>query len=286
LDEREKVIETFVSEHQPCTMEEIVNGLHAKISRNPLYEVVNVMLAKGVLIDEKKNRRDHQIRINEDSLIVTIPPQIELFGTRFLDLAKSTSEEVDILFDKYGTSQDRLKKLRRFESDIIYEVGSAILFYVLDVVSLTSIFVWPRKSQNRETIREVCSIVFPSISDIQLKFYEFLETLDLYYYYYPFYSSTMNIFFRSTGSPLSDIRRYSQYYKAINLLSKFELVADILWSISSDLRKYNIEQQEKEFIQEDWRQAILKLRPLPPRSRYELPFVPEFINTTVSTRTN
>jgi hypothetical protein len=123
-----------------------VQGLTDKISRAPIYEAIKILLSNGVLIDERKNRRDHRLFINNENLLVTVVPQIQLFRTAFLDLVKSSSKAIRRLYDKFGPSNE----LKTFENRMMIIQPLEVLFYVIDMLMLTSTMLWPKKMKNRE----------------------------------------------------------------------------------------------------------------------------------------
>lgn len=125
-----------------------MQGLADKISRAPIYEAIKILLSNGVLIDERKNRRDHRLFINNENLLVTVVPQIQLFRTAFLDLVKSSSKAIRRLYDKFGPSNE----LKTFENRMMIIQPLEVLFYVIDMLMLTSTMLWPKKMKNREGV--------------------------------------------------------------------------------------------------------------------------------------
>jgi hypothetical protein len=270
MDKRENTVEKFVTENQPCTMEQIVLGLHDEISRNPLFEVVAKMFAKGVLVDRKKNRRDHRIFVNKENPLVIVPRQMELFRTSLLDLVKSSPKEIHALYDKPSTYDifQNSAEAQGFEYAIMAFDPLEILFYTIDMLTLTSTILWPMKMKNRQVIRELYPIIFSNISDMLLELSDILDPQFVFPMgYFEFYY-ILNIKTHSSAidSPLLLIRQGLDDYSIINLRDKMELVADALWSLSSDLRQFRYSKTggEKYHTENDWRDAIIYL---PPKSK-------------------
>ena len=102
-DNKHLIIINYVRDHQPCTKEEIVNGVSNSLSRVTVYKVLDELLEQKILSDRKipGNRRDHQLSINDENPLLILKQRMESFKLVFIDLVKSSEQGMKALRGKY-----------------------------------------------------------------------------------------------------------------------------------------------------------------------------------------
>jgi hypothetical protein len=121
-EERRKIITGFISRHQGCKAEEVVDGIKDRISRVPFFNTLKILIEEGIVKDDASNRRDHKLYVDEKNLLVSVPRELQDFEEAFVNLLqkskkKTTEKDFTQLAKKLGIPESNPSKWN--ESEII-----------------------------------------------------------------------------------------------------------------------------------------------------------------------
>ena len=227
---RFQVIVDFVRDNQPCIIEKVVDGLIDDLSRVLVYKGVKILLEKEILLDIKKprNRRDHQLCVNNENPLMILDKRMRLFRVAFIDLIKSSAQVLKKLQEKYNTIPEQIIKLHGFGWYALFKIPMYIINIVKDLFTCTSLIIWPRKIKNKETLKELNSIFFNTMSEILTEFcnlkstkrYAEFDTIEVIRY--------VNYKRVTMESIEKDLSECYELYSLFNIRDKFEIIAQII----------------------------------------------------------
>jgi hypothetical protein len=93
-DERRKLIVHYISNHQGCKAEEVVEGVKKHLSRVPVYGALEDLIKDGTVKDQATNRRDHKLYVDFNNLLVSVPKELEGFKKAYLNLLQESKERI------------------------------------------------------------------------------------------------------------------------------------------------------------------------------------------------
>jgi hypothetical protein len=121
-EERGRIIIEYISIHQGCKAEEVVDGVKDHISRVPVFKILKALIEEGIVKDETSNRRDCKLFVAENNLLVSIPKELQDFEAAFLNLLQKSKSQLgkkDISDIPQITQRSGNKQgAKRSESDI------------------------------------------------------------------------------------------------------------------------------------------------------------------------
>jgi hypothetical protein len=93
-DERRKLIVDYISNHQGCKAEEVVEGVKKHLSRVPVYGILEDLIKDGTVKDQATNRRDHKLYVDFNNLLVSVPKELEGFKKAYFNLLQESKERI------------------------------------------------------------------------------------------------------------------------------------------------------------------------------------------------
>jgi hypothetical protein len=176
--EREKIIVDYVSTHQGCTAQDIVNGVIDKISRIPVFNIISQLVNDGVLRDDKINRRDHRYFVVENNLLVTVPKDLDEFARNFyyiLDKVQDSLEDNDLArkravrfgWSRKSTTPENLHQMSEVAKHVLMDPAVDVFFAQVIVYNLHALSVWPSVIKDSKVLSQLYSIVFSKFNEIR-----------------------------------------------------------------------------------------------------------------------
>ena len=233
-EQRDKIIIGFISNNQGCKAQDIVDGLKDQLSRKPIFDTLDELIKKGIVQDKSKNRRDHRFFIDAYNLLVSVPKELEEFENAFFSLVGKAKQQFDneYLSIKKSSSQTDPSSF----GPILPLLSAPIhIFYdVVNVLLIRALKVWPLRVQDKDALKELFTMVFTKIADMQLRISEIYRSA---------YAGDMNPVFHSQIllSRLYATQKMIEYFETFDKLGQkkeIESVLDALWNIYDDYR-YN-----------------------------------------------
>jgi hypothetical protein len=84
----------YISNHQGCKAEEVVEGVRPQLSRVPVYEILKDLIKEGTVNDQATNRRDHKLYVDFNNLLVSVPKELEEFKKVYSNLLEESKERI------------------------------------------------------------------------------------------------------------------------------------------------------------------------------------------------
>ncbi len=154
--ERNKIIIEFISNHQGCNAQDVVDGLIAKISRVPLFEGLNELTTVGVVKDDKTNRREHRLFVDANNPLISVPADLDKFKNAcFLFLEKWKA--------KYA------KRRSPVEEAVLLDTILLIYRHLTAMYNLYFTLIWPKKVSDPGILTNLYSIIFSTLPEILSK---------------------------------------------------------------------------------------------------------------------
>ena len=176
--EREKIIVDYVSTHQGCTAQDIVDGVIDKISRIPVFNIINQLVNDGVLRDDKINRRDHRYFVVENNLLVSVPKELEVFARNFYfilekvqicladrNLAKKLAQRFH--WKAENMTPDNFHKLIEVHKHQLLDPAVDVFFAQVIRYNIRAISVWPSMIKDPEVLSKLYILVFSKFNEIR-----------------------------------------------------------------------------------------------------------------------
>jgi hypothetical protein len=89
-----KLVVDYISNHQGCKAEEVVEGVKKHLSRVPVYRTLEDLVKDGTVKDQATNRRDHKLYVDFNNLLVSVPKELEGFKKAYLNLLQESKERI------------------------------------------------------------------------------------------------------------------------------------------------------------------------------------------------
>ena len=97
-EERQRKIIEFVEDHPGYLTEQVCEALEQVMSRKTFFKELAILKEKGEIIVKNKNKRDKELYVNKNNLLITVPKELEQFEKDFLDLVETISFKLNPLF--------------------------------------------------------------------------------------------------------------------------------------------------------------------------------------------
>jgi hypothetical protein len=238
-DNKHLIIINYIRDHQPCTKEEIVNGVSNSLSRVTVYKGLDELLKQKILSDRKipGNRRDHQLSINDENPLLILKQRMESFKLVFIDLVQSSEQGMKALRGKY-TLPEQVIKLHGFQWYVMIEIPMYIRDIITELYTSVSLSLWPSKISNKNTIRELNSIFFSTMSEV-LTEYSALNSVKKFQYELIIKATSAREHKLVTKESLDkDLSMCYELYSFLSIRDKFEIIANIISTQCNELEEF------------------------------------------------
>jgi hypothetical protein len=180
-ENRRKIIVDLISEHQGCNAEYVKNGVKDYIGSVKVFRILKDLKEENIVIGKKSkpNSREIQLYINNDNLLVSVPRELEEFEKAFFTLLEKAKSEYE---RRYFSIVSRTYPYIDSQSEFIMIMPLIIqplqIFHeMVNVYTAYSILLWPKKIQDKDTLRELYTVVFTKIANMQVRTVEILRSL-------------------------------------------------------------------------------------------------------------
>lgn len=264
-EERHEKIIDFINLHAGCSVEECFNGVKEHMARSTFFKILSQLKADNEVIVENHNKRDQKLFLNKNNLLVSVPKELEQFELVFEQLFKKASQKVRTSMMERNFN-DMLKSvgcpnllntsehIPQNQTQQLAEMIISIFFRMIDSYLLRSLIEWPRKIQNRETLKKLYDIVFTKLANILLKFTQNDEHSRFYKIYLESYLDK-----RIRGADfLLDLQIV---FNSFGMQREIEPVIDSLWDIDQEIQQLVYKEPKLfgfnfNFKIEDWRKLL------------------------------
>ena len=238
LDEekRRKIIIDFISEHQGCNAQYIKNGVKEQIGSVKVSRILKDLKEENIVIEKrrKQNSRDIPLYVNTDNLLVSVPRELEEFENAFFILL----EKAKLEFEKRNLSiLSQTRDPSEFSILIPLILQPLKIFHeMINVYNVYSILLWPKKIQDKDTLKELYTVVFTKIANMQVRIIESLKSIK------PSEVAEANItvlnskFLDSLYATRNIIDHYEIFSK-FEMQKEIEPVLDSMWKINSEYKQ-------------------------------------------------
>jgi hypothetical protein len=237
LDEekRRKIIVDFISGHLGCNAEYVKKGVEDYIGRVKVSNIIKDLKEENIVIGKKRkpNSRDIQLYINNDNLLVSVPKELEEFEKAFFTLlAKAKSEYEKRYFSIISRSYPFIDYQSEFVMIMPLITQPLQIFHeMVNVYNAYSILLWPKKIQDKDTLKELYTVVFTKIANMQVRTVEILRSL------YPSEQAQVNIIilnakFLDNAYATKNITEYHETFSKFEMQKEVESVLDSMSKIN------------------------------------------------------
>jgi hypothetical protein len=272
LDEekRRKIIVDFISEHPGCNTQYVTNGVQNYIGRVKVSRILKDLKSENIVIGKRRkpNSREIQLYVNNDNLLVSVPRELEEFEKAFFSLL----EKAKVEFEKrliYIISRTLPSTHHQSEYSIIISLITQpldIFHEMVNVYNVNSILLWPEKIQDKDTLKELYTVVFTKIVNMKVRTVEILRSL------YPSETAQANIIilnakFLENAYATKNIIEHHETFSKFGMQKEIESVLDSMSKIKPKYKEnayyepgtYGCDFGEKD----DWRRLIKLLKQHP-----------------------
>jgi hypothetical protein len=269
---RQRVID-FISEHQGCMAEDLVDGVKDFIGRGKVFHILknlkDEMIVTTVLA--KPNSRDHRLFVEKDNPLVSVPKDLCEFKQLFKDflerIRKETTPTILILNSQLSSDIKRLKKemVKREEEKLslekIFEIFDIIrsdpdasndleelslnlskfvrtvniLSKLIQTCIILSIFEWYPKIKDKDSFNRLLTIVYNEISNMQI---EMADVINQAFHALEFeipVSFDFTKILRQAMNEQNDLEEISEYYRLLDLEDEVKPLINRLSDMNKDI---------------------------------------------------
>jgi hypothetical protein len=255
---RRKVID-FVGSHEGFSPEQCVKGLENVMARSTFFEHLMELKNDRIITAQHVNKRDQKLFLNKSNLFISTRDKLEEFDKAFTLLidkiekkmwASALEEPVSVLTKK---PIDSSKILSVKQANRLTWTRLTIFFRMIDSILLQSLIVWPKRIEDKETLKKLQDSVFLKIVDMTLKYPErHRDTVQWKIV------QEHEIFHRLRGA--FSLLEFQAIYEKVGMKQEIDDIIDSLWNIDKDIRHLAYKEKEMwglEFKKDDdWRELL------------------------------
>jgi hypothetical protein len=206
-EKRRKRIIDFISVHQGCIAEDLVEGVKDYIGRGKVFKILPDLKDERIVREErgKPNSREIKLFVDEDNPLVSVPKDLNEFHQTFMTFLQRITEgstpfisslasELSLYFEDFKKERGKKQheKLKNDEIKLVFdriesdEEGSmdlgeldfhlskfvkaiGILGKFIQICMALSILVWRPEIKDKDSFNKLLSIVYNEISNMQIE---------------------------------------------------------------------------------------------------------------------
>jgi hypothetical protein len=179
-EKRRKIIVDFISEHQGCNAEYVINRVKDYIGRVKVSRILKDLKEENIVRESRRkpNSRDIPLYINNDNLLVSVPRELEEFEKAFLRLLEKAKSEFEKRYEyAFGSDPSRFYQSEFLKIIRLITQPIQIFHEMVNMYIAYSILLWPKKIQDKDTLKELYTAVFTKIANMQVRTVEILRSL-------------------------------------------------------------------------------------------------------------
>jgi hypothetical protein len=215
----------YIVDHQGCTKTDLERGLDGHISKRTIYKLVDIMIEEGVLKDQRNDKKSIRLFVNKNSLLASVPIELEQFKSAFISLFDKTNEKV--IFPSIGTSPD-IASERTLQ---LSEERLSLFLRMVDSILIRSIVKWPKRIKDKETLKKLYYTVFIKISDMLIDIAEQHEIPSF------LLESTIKILALKKLRGGSSLFPYWQNFRRYGIQKETDNIIDAIWNIDKEIQE-------------------------------------------------
>jgi hypothetical protein len=179
LNTRQTAIIQYVRNNPDSSIKErIINALtdEGKGSRKTILKDIKVLEDYGMVYvhKEKPNSQVHYVRIRNDSILLRVTEDLELFKKNFSSLVEAAKRVINEL-EPWNKSDKYEGEYQEIRIAVDIEISLQTLFeHFLGIYMLYSVFDWPTRVDDRLALDRLYAIVFETIKEMRFKLSELL----------------------------------------------------------------------------------------------------------------
>jgi hypothetical protein len=229
--------------HEGFSPEQCFKALEPEMARSTFFGHLLELKSDGIITTQHANKRDQKLFLNESNILVSSQKKLEKFDYAYSRLLKETEQK--ILSDSYVTrllsgqsevhSPEQIGQLTHARLDIF--------FRMIDSILLQSLIVWPKKIEDKDTLKKVYVSVLLKIGDMVSRYSEMYDLWEI--------AQRLEIFKRLHGA--SALLEFQEIYENVGMKQEIDAVIDSLWDIDKQI--IPLAYKEKEYWDLDWKES-------------------------------
>ena len=269
-EERQRKIIEYVEDHPRYLTEQVCKAVEQFMSRKTFFKELEILKGKGEIIVKNKNKRDKELSVDKNNLLITVPKELEKFEKDFLDLTETISIKLNTLFlvknlNKVSKGKDQFKKTNLTLTDIYlasYILLVKILFRIIDSYIFRYLIKWSSSNLKEEDKVQLFIIIFSRISKIILKFPKFFRLLTLKNGH-PDLFPEINKRLEGAKFLFSTQKIFSTIFPIENQVNK---VIDSIWNIDREICEFIYQEPKQydidfDYKKDDWKRLVKEYEP-------------------------
>jgi hypothetical protein len=248
-EERRKKIREFVEMHEGISPEQCFKALEREMARSTFFGHLSELKSDGIITVQYANKRDKKLFLNKSNILVSSQKKLDEFDKAFSPLLKDTKKKIlgsDIARDFSRLPDSRIDPSQVHSPEQINQLSHArlaIFFRMIDSILLQSLIVWPKKIEDKDTLKKLYVSVFLKISDMVSNYSESYDLLEI--------AQRLETFRRLHGA--LTLLQFQAIYENVGMKQKIDAVIDSLWDIDKEI--IPLAYKEKEYWSLDWKES-------------------------------
>jgi Fe2+ or Zn2+ uptake regulation protein len=225
LDKKEREVIKFLNGNPGSTKEDVVKGLKGKFSRVTVFDAIDVLLEKGIIVNNRKGKGRNRLYVKHEEEILSIQENLGAFQFSYSELI----DEMISIFQLKLSGKENQKE----ERALIHLLSKIIKLYkFLCTVYITSdIFLWHKRPLDNGILHAKFELFFNTMKEIHNKLCEMLTKVGIEHkrgveiVYTILYNGEWSF---SAGELSSMLKSFNKN----GLGNYFEYVVDAIWVLS------------------------------------------------------
>jgi hypothetical protein len=171
LDEqtRQRSIIDFISNHQGCTAEDVVEG-NKQSGRVKTFRILRDLKKRNVIREEQSdtNKRDKKLFLNETNPLVSFPKEVKQFKEYLYELFEKAQ-----LFRWWNYGDEVY-----YPSDALLRECFSLFFEYLNINNYRAFVVWPNTINDKDTLGKLYALFYSEMIKLNLELREKFQPVE------------------------------------------------------------------------------------------------------------
>jgi hypothetical protein len=227
--EKRRLITEYIYNNPNCNKQSVVRALYGKLSRVPVINTIKELCEDNVITARKENQnsRDHKLSVNTGNILFKVSKELDDFDKSFFVLLKRVSKEYDRLYSHKIPRDSQQRDILNLLSECFH-----IFYELVDIYLVRSVLEWPKIVTDRETKRQIYSMVFTKIIDIYLRMSETCSSRKL-----GFLASNTTISFQRRIYYTEKLIHHFNSFTNGGMEKEIDDVLECMWNINNDFKR-------------------------------------------------
>jgi hypothetical protein len=274
-EQRRKKVIDFISEHQGCIAEDLVEGIKNDIGRGKIFHILENLKVEMIVTEvrAKPNSRNIKLYVDKDNPLVIVPKKLDEFKQLFMVFLKSIRKDIRSTVFMSNFHFKRFKKEmgkregEKLSLDEIFEIFDMIrsdridddasmdlemlslnlskfvrtvniLSRFIQTCIILSVFDWSPKIKDRDSLNRLLSIVYSEISNMQIETAQVVnQAFQALEFEIPI-SFDFSKVLRQAMNVQNDLEEIFEYYRLMDLEDEVKPLIEYLSDMNNDLQQY------------------------------------------------